>query len=123
MQSLQPSEYRIAFRYHLPSLMAVYGPYWARQLGNGLVYCPMARKTRIRPPERRGDQWELPPCPPHYTCWIGPYGTRVAAMEARVGLERTINSPSWRMMLVELEDEDDFDEQWATMKAKKQSKN
>jgi len=94
-------------------------------------------KTRIGPPVRRQGQWELPPCPPHYTCWIGSYGGRAEAIEARVGLERTINSPSWRRMMIEndssnknvmhttsknvmhLSDEKDFEKQWTAAKKKR----
>ena len=77
---------------------------------------------KVPNPIRKGPHVWIPPFPPHCDQWVGPYEDIHEARMDREGMERTINSPDWKMMMVEKEDE--FDEQWeqyeAEMKAEKE---
>lgn len=70
--------------------------------------------TRIKVPnpvraKKTGLLW-IPPFNPHWDLWMGPYQSKQEILDVCEGLEDTINSPAWQMMLVEMVDE--FEEEW-----------
>jgi hypothetical protein len=63
--------------------------------------------VQLPKPVRKPDGWWIPRCPPHYTQACGPYETRAAADEDRVGMEQFINSPDWRSHMMDLAEEEE----------------
>ena len=58
---------------------------------------------KIKPPVKKEDGWWVPRCPPNFFRSAGPYDTRAEAESDRRGMQRTIDSPSWRRMIEEME--------------------
>ena len=56
---------------------------------------------KVPRPVRRDGAWWIPRFPPHWMQAAGPYDTRQEAESDRQGLERTINSPAWKSVLIE----------------------
>ena len=69
----------------------------------------MATKVKISRVVKKPDGWWVPRCPPHYMRACGPYETKEAAESDRLGMEQTINSPAWRNMMMDLEEEEEED--------------
>lgn len=60
------------------------------------------RITRLRRPVREGDgKWWIPAAPPHYMESMGPYDTYEEADSDRRGCQVTINTPLWRLLVLE----------------------
>lgn len=70
-------------------------------------------KVKVPKVEKHKGFFWIPPFPPHWEDWIGEYASREEAEEARIGLEKTINTIDWQMFLEELVD--DFEQQWSEM--------
>lgn len=73
---------------------------------NNIDYSTAPKVVRAK---STGKYW-IPPFPPHWDIWVGDYVDMEEAKEERAGMEACINSPQWKMMMVEMEDE--FDEKW-----------
>ena len=63
------------------------------------------KPTRLPRPVQRPDGWWIPRCPPHYFQSCGPYRDRASAEDDRQGMLRLINSPEWRSLIMDLEEE------------------
>jgi len=64
----------------------------------------MAEYVELADPVRRGGKWWVPACPPHFEEDCGPYDTEGDAWDDLNGMERTINTPAWRSMMMDLEE-------------------
>ena len=63
----------------------------------------------ISPPKPKRDkngEWWIPRFPPHWFKAMGPYTTRAEADDDRQGVERCINTPLWRSIIQDIEDEE-----------------
>jgi hypothetical protein len=66
------------------------------------------KPIRLPKPVRREDrQWWIPRCPPHLMQSCGPYDTRADAESDRAGMQETMNTPAWRSVLQDLEEEEE----------------
>jgi len=54
---------------------------------------------RLPKPMQKETGWWIPRNPPDYYQSIGPYDSAKEAEEARQGLERTINTLSWKLII------------------------
>jgi len=57
------------------------------------------------PVKRDDGQWWIPRFPPHYFVAMGPYASLLEAEADRCGVENTINSPDWRSVIQDLQEE------------------
>lgn len=58
-----------------------------------------------RPVQKPDGTWWIPRCPPHTFQSLGPYETRAEAEDDRTGLQRTFDSPAWRSVIDDLQEE------------------
>ncbi len=53
----------------------------------------------------RNREWWIPPCPPHFSEPLGPYDSEEYAIDDQLGLEGTINTPTWRSVIMDMHGE------------------
>ena len=75
------------------------------------------KKITLPQPRRSKGGWYIPASPPHFEVDVGPYKSQYEAEDAKKGMEDTINTPLWRMVLQEFEEEEEeLEQEWKTRK-------